>query len=173
MYYNRTTNRKINGFFFNDKQSSFKKLLEKDSSVSIRNRNSQYLSVEMVSNGLSVPLISDISKRKNNHFYNQRHNSQSFGPLVKTVTHGSGSISYLGSVIWVIFPVTYTGLCSLEAFKNRIKKWKSEKYTCRLYKTYVARVGFIKKKPWIILICSEKIWENLLEIIRWWSIFVY
>lgn len=75
----------------------------------------------MVSNGLSVPLISDILKRKNN----QRHNSQFSGPFVKTVTRWSGSRSYLGSVIWVILPVSYKELCSLEAFKNRIKKMET------------------------------------------------
>ena len=94
-------------------------------------------------------------------------------PLVKTVTHASGSISYLGSVIWVILPVTYKELCGLKAFKNRIKKWKPENYPCKICKTYVARVDFIKKKPEIILICSEKIRENFQEIIRWWSIIVY
>lgn len=39
MYYSGTQIEKQTGFF-NDKQSSFKKLLEKDSSVSIHNRNS-------------------------------------------------------------------------------------------------------------------------------------
>ena len=63
MCHNRTTNRKINRLherclrIYNDKQSSFKMLLEKDSSVSIHDKNIQCLATEMykVSNGLSPP----------------------------------------------------------------------------------------------------------------------
>ena len=54
MCHNRTTNRKINSpherclrIIYNDKQSSFNMLLEKDSSVSIRDRNIQCLATEM------------------------------------------------------------------------------------------------------------------------------
>ena len=79
MCHNCTTNRKINRLHkrylcitFNDKQSSFEKLLEKDSSVSIHDRNIQDLPVEMykASNGLSPPLISNLFKHKDSHPYN-------------------------------------------------------------------------------------------------------
>ena len=74
MCHNRTTDRKINRLherclriIYNDKQSSFKMLLEKDSSVSIHYRNIQCLATEMynVSNGLSPPLVSNIFTEKN------------------------------------------------------------------------------------------------------------
>ena len=91
-----------------------------------------------VSNGLSPLLISDISKHKNSHPYNLRHDSQFSRPLVKTLIHWTESIYYLRSVICNIFPVTYKELPSLEAFKNRIKKWKPENCPCRLCKTYVS-----------------------------------
>ena len=91
-----------------------------------------------VSNGLSPLLISDISKHKNSHPYNLRHDSQFSRPLVKTLINGTESIYYLRSVICNIFPVTYKELPSLEAFKNRIKKWKPENCPCRLCKTYVS-----------------------------------
>ena len=47
---------------YNDKQSSFKMLLEKDSYVSIHERNIQCLTTEMyqVNNGLSPPVLSYI-----------------------------------------------------------------------------------------------------------------
>ena len=91
-----------------------------------------------VSNGQSPLLISDISKHKNSHPYNLRHDSQFSRPLIKTLIHGTESIYYLRSVICNIFPVTYKELPSLEAFKNRIKKWKPENCPCRLCKTYVS-----------------------------------
>ena len=93
MCHNRTTNRKVNRLRerylctnYSEKQSSFEKLLEKDGSVSIHDRNIQYLAVEIykVSNGLFPPLISDMFKHKNIHPYNLRHDSQFSIPLVKT-----------------------------------------------------------------------------------------
>ena len=68
------TNKKINRLherclriIYNDKQRSFNMLLGKDSSVSIRGRNIQYLATEMykVSNGLSPPVASNIFTQKN------------------------------------------------------------------------------------------------------------
>ena len=68
MCHNRTTIRKINRLherclriIYNDKQSSFKMLSEKDSSVSIDDRNIPSLATEMnkVSNGLSTPVVSN------------------------------------------------------------------------------------------------------------------
>ena len=76
MCHNRTTNSKINRvhekclrIIYNDKQSSFKTLSEKDSSVSIHDRNVQYLAIEMykVSNGISPPLVSNIFRQKISH----------------------------------------------------------------------------------------------------------
>ena len=74
MCHNCMKNRKINRLderclrvIYNDKQSSFEMLLEKDSSVSIYDRNNQCLASEMykVSNGLSPPAVSNIFRQKN------------------------------------------------------------------------------------------------------------
>ena len=151
MCHNRTTNRKINRLherclriIYNDKQSSFKMLLEKDSSVSIHDKNIQCLATEMykVSNGLSPPIVSNIFTHKNCHPYNLRLNSQFSRPLVRSVFHGTESISYLGPVIWDILPESYKNLPNVSVFKNRIKKWKPESCSCRLCKTYISRFGF-------------------------------
>ena len=108
MCHNRTANRKINRLYesclrtiYNDKQKPFEELLEKDGSVTIYDRNIQYLAVEMykVSNGLSSAIISDIFKHKNSHPHNLRHDSQFSTHLVKTVFHGTERISYLGPTI--------------------------------------------------------------------------
>ena len=79
--HSRTNNRKINRLHerclrikYNDKQSSFIKLLEKDNSVSIHQRNLQILGIEMfkVSNGLSPVLMNDIFKLRAEQTYNFR-----------------------------------------------------------------------------------------------------
>ena len=94
MCHNRTTNGKINRLherclpiIYNDKQSPFKILSEKDSSVSIHDRNIQCLATEMykVSNGLSPPIASNILTQKYCHPYNLRLNSQFSRPLVRTI----------------------------------------------------------------------------------------
>ena len=80
---------------YNDKQSSFKILLENNSSVSIYNRNIKCLAAEMykVGNGLSPPAVSNIFTQNNSHLYNLRLNSQFSRPLVRSVFHGTESIS--------------------------------------------------------------------------------
>ena len=62
-------------------------LLEKDSSVSIHDKNIQCLGTEMykVSNGLSPAAVSNIFTQKNCHPYNLRLNSQFSRPLVGSV----------------------------------------------------------------------------------------
>ena len=71
MFHSRTNNRKINRLcerclriMYDDKQSSFIKLLEKGNSVSLHQRHLQILAIEMfkVSNGLSPVLTNDIFK---------------------------------------------------------------------------------------------------------------
>ena len=132
MCHNRMTNRKINWLherclriIHNDKQSSVKIFLEKDSSVSIHNRNIQCLDTEMyqVSNGLSPPVVSNIfTQKKNCHPCNLRLNSQLPRPLIRSVFHGTESISYLCPVISAILPDSYKNLPNFSFFKNRIKK---------------------------------------------------
>ena len=118
--------------------------LEKDSSVSIQDKNIQCLAIEMykVSNGLSPPVVSKIFTQKNCHPYNLRLNSQFSRPLVRSVFHKTESISYLGPVIWDIFPDSYKILPNFSIFKNKIKKRKLGNCPCRLFKTYIFRPCF-------------------------------
>ena len=94
MYLSRTNNRTINRLLerclriiYNDKQSSFIKLLEKYNSVSIHQGNLQILAIEMfkVSNGLSPALINDIFKLRGEQTYNLRKLSQFYRPKVNSV----------------------------------------------------------------------------------------
>ena len=114
MCHSRDNNRKINmlherclRIIYNDRQSSFDELLNKDSSVSIHIRNIQKLAIEMFKfyNGLSPPLMNNIFKlKKEENPYNLRHISEFSRPLINSVYHGTESISFLGSKIWDILP---------------------------------------------------------------------
>ena len=110
---------------YSDKQSSFETLLGKDGSVSVHNQNLQILATEMckIKNDLA-PLIVTISP-------------------IRTVYHGSESITFLGPKIWNILPERLENTNSVEAFKLQIKKWKPENGSCRLCKVYVQNVGFV------------------------------
>ena len=126
MCHNRTNNRKINRLherclriIFNDKQSSFIKLLEKDNSVFIHQRNLQILAIEMfkVSNGLSPILMGDIFKLRVEQTYNLRKLSQF------SVYNGTKSVSFLGLIMWDLLPNELKDIGNLAAFKKAIKKW--------------------------------------------------
>ena len=150
--HSRTNNRKINRLherclriIYNDKRSSFIKLLEKDNSVSIHQRNLQILAIEMfkVSNGLSPVLMNDIFKLRGEQTYNLRKLSQFYRPKVNSVYNGTESVSFLGPIIWDLVPNEVKDIGNLAAFKKAIKKWSPERCPCSLCKVYSSNVGFI------------------------------
>ena len=99
---------------YNDKQSSFNDLLEKDGSVSIHERNLQVLATK-ISDGLSTPLMKDIFPINRNP-YNLRQNSQFSRPRINTVYNGTESISNLGPKIWDLVPSNLKEISDLDKF---------------------------------------------------------
>ena len=108
---------------YNDKQSPFTELLNKGNSVSIHIRNIQRLATEMFRfyNGLSPPLMNNIFKLKAENSYSLRQVSEFSRRTVKSVYHGTESISYLGPKIWDILPEKLKNIDNLEHFKKEIK----------------------------------------------------
>ena len=78
------------------KTSSFEKLLEKDGSVTIDTGNFQTLAIEMfkVYKNMSQAIIAHIFHIWQNN-YNLKHNSYFAIPAVKSVCHGTESLSNL------------------------------------------------------------------------------
>ena len=129
MCHSRTNNRKINRLHqtcfritYNDKQSSFIKLLEKDNSVSIHQRNLQ------ICNGLSPVLMNDIFKLRGEQTYNLRKLSQFYRPKVNSVYKGIKSVTFLGPKMWDLVPNELKDIGNLAAFKKTIKKWSPHKF---------------------------------------------
>ena len=153
MCHNRTNNRKINRLherclriIYNDKQSSFIKLLEKDVSVSMHQRNLQILAIDMfkVSNGLSPVLMNDIFKLRGEETYNLTKISPFYKPVVNSVYNGTESLSFFGPIIWHLVSNELKDIGNLAPFKKKkIKKWSPEKCRCRACKGYISNVGFI------------------------------
>ena len=152
MFHSHANNNKINRLherclriIYNDKTTSFEDLLEKDSSVSIHDRNLQVLATEMfkVTKNLSPPQMHDVFQMKNEPHYNLRYNSLFNRPLVRSVYNGTESASFLGPKIWDLLPNEFKEMENLESFKRAIKKWKPEKCPCRICRRYLPNVGFI------------------------------
>ena len=152
MCHSRANNRKINmlherclRIIYNDKQSSFTELLNKDSSVSIHIRNIQRPAIEMFKsyNGLSPPLMNNIFKLREKNPYNLRHVSDFSIPMINSVYHGTESILFLGPKIWDILPEKLKNIETLEVFKKEIKIWKPDNCLCRLCKVFIEGVGFL------------------------------
>ena len=127
----------------NDKLSSYEEVLEKDGSVSIHHKNIQSLAIEMfhIKYGQSPEIVSDIFTQTTQK-YNFRQNRDFRVLSVKSVYHGSESISYLGPNIWGILPAKIKETNSLNSFKIEIRKWAPQSCPCRLCKQYISGVGF-------------------------------
>ena len=152
MGHSRSNNRKINILYerclriiYANQQSSFTELLNQDNSVSIHIRNIQKLEIEMFKfyNEFSPPLISNMFKLKAEDSYNLRQVSEFSRSMVKSVYHGTESISYLGRKICDILPEKLKNIDNLEQFKKKFKKWTLDNCPCRLCKFYIEIVGFL------------------------------
>ena len=119
-------------------------MLEKDGSVSWILQISAKYSERNVQ-GLQEFVTSNDSRpyhvRQNN--YNLRHDSYFAIPNVKSVYHGTESLSNLGPGMWNLVSDKLKQLVGIHAFKKEIKKWKPKNCPCRLCKTYIPYVSFI------------------------------
>ena len=83
---------------------------------------------------LFAPKMSSYDLRNNNSFKRRR---------VKSVWHGTESVSYLGPKIWDLVPNEIKESESLNGFKFKIKRWVPKGCPCRICKIYHGQVGFI------------------------------
>ena len=125
---------------YNDVQSSFNALLEKDGSIHERNIKSLATEMFKVSKNLAPPQMHEIFKLKDQPRYNVKYNSLFSRPLVKSVYKGTKSLLFLGPNIWDILPDTYKDLPDLNRFKVALKKWRPVNCPCRVY---IANLGFV------------------------------
>ena len=114
------------------RKSSFKRLLEKDGSVSANNRNVQILTTEMykIKNDLTPLIVTGISNKEifeqwDGQHHDLRKNSQVTIPPIRTVYHGSEIISFLGPKIWNILQDMLENTNSIEVFEMQMKQLKS------------------------------------------------
>ena len=78
-----------------------------------------------------------IFTQKDNSWSNLRQISKFSKPLVKSVYHGSESVSFLGPKIWDMLPDDCKDIDNLNTVYNKVKKWKPENCPCRLCEIYI------------------------------------
>ena len=152
MLHSRLLNNKINRLHerclrvvYNNNQNTFEELLELDNSVSTHYKNLQCLAIELykIFNGISPDIMKDVFPLNTSSTYDIRNREIFYTRPVKSVYHGTESLSYLAPKIWELVPESIKSAESLSVFKIRIKKWKPENCPCRLCRSYIPQVGFV------------------------------
>ena len=151
MFYNRTTNNKINKLqralrlVYDNYLSAFEELLEKDNSFTVHHYNIQALCIELykVFSGQSQTIFSDLFERKNIN-YNLRSQPDFVIPQVKSVYKGLNSLRYFGPIIWNLIPGEIKNCDTLASFVSKIRQWRPNACPCRICKNFIPNVGFIE-----------------------------
>ena len=150
MFHNRTLNNRINKIherslriIYQDQQSSFEGLLEKDNSFTIHQRNLQTLYIELykVAYGIAPEIMRLVFPTKPGIRYPWENIFQTHN--IRTVTWGTESLSHLGPKLWSLLPIEMKKLPMLKLFKPAIRLWRTENCPCRICKYYLHGVGFI------------------------------
>ena len=158
MFHSRKLNTRINNLHYRalrlvykDENSSFKELLQRDGSVTIHQRNLQFLVIEMykIFKGLAPGFMGDIfgiNENANTENVSARTRSQSFfynHSNPKTVNNGLETLRSIGPKIWAMIPSEMKSIPSLHLFKAKIKKWDLHDCPCRLCKSFIPGLGFL------------------------------
>ena len=141
--------------------------VEKNSSVSIHNRNLLVLVTKMfkTNRGISLSITKGIFEPKAEHSYNLRCIFQFSAPLVSTVFHGTENISFFGPKIWSLLPENFKNIDSLENFKILIKKWKPVKLSLKAMQGLHKNVGSLCSKK-LCIISQDNILTTKFKIFR-------
>ena len=150
MFHSRKLNNRINKIHerslriaFDDNESSFQELLDKDNSVTVHARNIQTLAIELFKaiNGFSPEIMSLVFPLKENINYCSKQKFKTRN--IHTVKYGTETLAHLGPKIWALVPESIKNTKSLNDFKTKIKKWKPVRCPCNLCRTYVYGVGYV------------------------------
>ena len=152
MFHSRNTKNRVNkihdrvlSLIYDDSPYlSFDELLIKEKSVSIHQRNLQFLATESfkvnneVSAGLTEVIFHFLSK-----IYNLRNTRLLLRKTNRTVFYGTESFFSLAPRIWELIRHSLKDETGLSQFKTKIKTWTTSQCLCRLCKKYIVHIGFI------------------------------
>ena len=116
---------------------------KKDVSVTIHQCNIQLVALEMfkVKNEICPAIMEGLFHCDTN----SKSGKDFFGAKVKTEYKGKHSLRYFGPLVWdYMLPENLKAITSIDEFKIEVRKWVPESCPCRLCKTYVSQIGFVK-----------------------------
>ena len=116
---------------YSDHICSFHELLKKDRSSSVHHRNIQSLAKYKLLHALSPSIVKNVFHLNTNIPYNLRSCSELYCRNPNTVKYRTETITYLTHKIWSLVPQAMKSSKSLNAFKSKIRQWKSD-CPCRL-----------------------------------------
>ena len=97
---------------YNDKHSTFQRILDRDKSVSLHSCNLK---------GTPLGILADIFNSRRSTNYSLHCQEQSIRPIVISLCNETETTSYLGSKTWELLPLEMKEKESLSAFKSIIK----------------------------------------------------
>ena len=146
MFHSREPNNHISRIYeralrlvYQDNSLSFAKLLEKDNSVTIHQRNLQVLATEIfkLKNGLGSKTMKEVFEIQNLAYNFHLEATHFRTENLKKTHYYIQSVRYLGQNIWDMVPNDIKNCSSLNKFKNSVKSWKPNECPCRLCKKYI------------------------------------
>ena len=128
---------------YNDYNSCFECLLNKDKSVCIHHRNIQKVAMEMfkVKNGSCTDSLHGLFHQMTSK---TRANAEFLKPNVNSVYYGEQTLRSFGPIVWdTMIPSSLKEISNFEAFKSEIIKWVPTNCPCRLCKVYIPKRGYV------------------------------
>ena len=117
---------------YGDHKTKFSELLNIDKSVTIHQRNLQYLLIEIykVKKGISPAIMNEIFQFFENSVYELRSGVHLPSRNSRTVFFGTDSIMNLGAKLWNMVTQNITSSESLNVFKSKVKYWTPNHCPC-------------------------------------------
>ena len=114
---------------------SYNELLDLDNSCTIHQKHLQCLMIEIYKalNENGPLLVKELFTTKEQP-YNLRNQHILKLPSARSITFGTNSLVFKGSIVWNTLPSLFKSSSTLYQFKNRIKTWRAESCSCRICK---------------------------------------
>ena len=130
---------------YNDQLIDFKSFLTNYNEINIHQRNLQVLMTEIyeIINHIALPTMSSLFEIREN-IHNTRHFQVLYNESKRTVSYGLETIFYRAPFLWANLPPEYKLGSYLNIFITITQNWKGENFPCRLCKTYVRELSYIK-----------------------------
>ena len=143
---------------YNDYDSTFHALIEKDNSVVIHQRNLRFLFIEMykIHSKISPAFICDLISeseckyQKKSHYKITGNTNGAISnlkimmkiPQVHKVYTVIESYSHIGPKLWNTLPEVVKKSHTLESFKSKLKKLTITECPCSICTTYIEGIGY-------------------------------